>query len=303
MAIGFDICTTDSTGFSTTLITPHITTVEPNRYLLVATVGVQPPPTTLITYAGINVAHLLQGAVQTRFSLWGLVAPAAGANNLVIEGASARTTIAITTWYGVDQVNPVREATLGTNGNVTIFSLAYVANLLGDMLVYAGDRGQGVCGWAAVAPSVEACEICVAYSTDAGSHDLGVFYDTADAAPDTVQATTGVARVGELMGVALRPYVPALGRQVRYYFNVWDPKVAVRDRNDRIVPPNEIVPDSWVEVQGHILPDPSVYETFITDPTKARIVEVTSTEQGATLRANRSQFADVLISRASAGRA
>lgn len=303
MAIGYDACATGSTGLATTLTVAHTCAIDPNRYLLVGIKGATDPNIS-VAYAGAPMTQLMAGLLETNYGVWGLVNPASGLNNIVVTHltGSARMTLNSISFYGVDQVFPVRENVRSNNGILTVFTATFTANFIGDMMVLGCSRTQGSANWTAVADQTEVCEIAVGYSTDAGSHDITWYYAVADAAPDSMQAEASVARQGECIATALRPYVPAMGRAVRYYFNIWDPRAAVRDRNDRIVPPSELEPDSWVEVQGHVLPDPAAYETFIVDPTKARVVEVNATENGATMRANRSQFADVLISRASAGR-
>jgi hypothetical protein len=130
-----------------------------------------------------------------------------------------------------------------------------------------------------------------------------VAHGVATTSPQTMTYQNGTSLTGTRIDVmALHPYIPAMGRGVKYYFNIWDPRATVRDRNDRPVPPNELRADCWVELQGVTLPDPKVYTTFVEDPTKAYLVEVTATDRGASLRASRNQFADTLIKRAAAGR-
>jgi hypothetical protein len=127
-------------------------------------------------------------------------------------------------------------------------------------------------------------------------------YYLASGALTQIPYSLGSSDEATAYGWGLRPAVGLRARAVQYYFNIWDPKPKVIDVQGREIPPDQLRADSWLEMQGAKLPQSEVYDSFVSDPTKARIVEVGSRESGATLRASRSQFADVLIKRAAAGR-
>jgi hypothetical protein len=254
---------------------------------------------TVATYAGVNLVN------YPGHTWWYLVNPVTGANNVVIEvsGASRIMGEAIS-FYGVDQVNPIRAAALDTAADSSMS--VSVSAVVGDMMVGLGEHigNNHSAARTMQAPLTSPYDrFTVGAATVAFGISAYVGHGLAVSSPQVCTILMDGWATNYWAGVALRPYVPALGRAVKYYFNIWDPKAQVRDRNDQPVPPNELDPDNWVEVQGHVLPDAMTYDTYIVDPTKARIVEVTAGEKGATIRANRSQFADVLISRASAGRA
>jgi hypothetical protein len=103
--------------------------------------------------------------------------------------------------------------------------------------------------------------------------------------------------------VSLAPFASLRGRAVDYYFDIWDPLARIRDIQDRWVPNDEILSDRYVEIQGVKLPASIVYDSFVQDPTKSRIIQVDATPEAATMKAARSQIAEILISRAAGGKA
>jgi len=300
MAIGKNNhgCVGSGGGWPTSVSYVHTVSAQPNRILIAFT----STAATTVTYGGVALL-----AIPGLTMGWYMINPPTGAATLFGGWAGAtKPCIGGIDLYGVDQVNPFRDIDSAAMAGVTQVTINSSA-VPGDMMVCGvGNEDNESCGNHTMqAPLVNPYDCCAtAASTVVYNQLVALSHGLATVSPQPVQIQGASAwNSGTFMALALRPYVPALGRTVRYYFNIWDPKAQVRDRNDRPVPPNELEPDSWLEVQGHVLPDSAAYETFIVDPTKARIVEVTATERGAVMRANRSQFADVLISRASAGRA
>lgn len=97
-------------------------------------------------------------------------------------------------------------------------------------------------------------------------------------------------------------WIEPSGRLVEYTFDVWDPRKRILDDKGRIVPPEEVEPDNWMEVLGISMPEAKVYASLVEDPSMIYIVETMMTEQGLRIKGNRSDFADVIISRAAGGK-
>lgn len=110
-------------------ITVSHTTTGSNRYLLVGFLqGSTDYGLTFSsapTYGGASMAEIINStnvSANVRVWVYGLVAPATGANNLAFtySGASAgRTVIAVRSFTGVDQSTPIGTAVAGTAGGGT----------------------------------------------------------------------------------------------------------------------------------------------------------------------------------------
>jgi hypothetical protein len=235
-----------------------------------------------------------------------LVNPLAGANTLFVGwGGACRPAAAAIDFTGVDQTSPIRTAAVDTTADSSM--AVTLSCLVQDMCVGYFERDNGdACGnYSSQSPLTSPYSCCVTGPTSLSlASGCSVSYGLAVSSPQTLTClVTDAGRGGDTwVGVALAPYVPPYGRGTRYYFNIWDPRATVKDRNERPVPPNELRADNWIELQGVALPNPNVYSTYVEDPTKAYIVEVSASQGGAQLRASRNQFADTLIKRAAAGR-
>jgi|MudIll2142460700_1097286.scaffolds.fasta_scaffold00945_4 hypothetical protein len=304
MAIGYNTCVLFNNAGASQYTSPYTVNSEPNRILFYAGTG----DILTVTYAGVLMTEIeTECAAARNGRMFYLANPASGLNNFVATAVTTfptRTIHGAMDFYGVDQINPLRDTDLVSPATTTGTS--------GVMLAEPSDVKVAFCCSATLnygchyfdtgVMDVVCCDTDGPASANANT-DIALAYGPVTAGPTDTVVIDADLSPWCMHSAILRPYIPALGRAVKYYFNIWDPSARVRDETDRTVPPNEIEAETWLEVQGLVLPDPLAYDTFITDPTKARIVEVTATEKGATLRANRSQFADVLISRASAGRA
>ena len=141
MAIAFDAGSQGDSGSATSLTVSHTCTGS-DRILLVSVgtwdgVGVPVVPT--VTYNAVSmtqVATLLFGSSgDQRLTMFRLVAPATGANNIVVSASSASDIVmAATSYTGVDQTTP-----LGTPGTDTSPSDTEVTQALtsetGDLVI------------------------------------------------------------------------------------------------------------------------------------------------------------------------
>lgn len=132
MAVTFDNKSSLSMhNFGTTSRTlSHTTTSEPNRILVVAYASEadQARHPSSMTYAGQALTKAIQVGLFDKAELWYLINPASGANTLSVTfggswGADDAGALMVSTYYGVDQVNPINAT--GTlissgSGNKTI---------------------------------------------------------------------------------------------------------------------------------------------------------------------------------------
>jgi hypothetical protein len=296
VAIGFDTTTgqIQGSGYHTTQSWSHTCTALANRILIVQGSGL-----TSVTYGGVSMTAY-GGGHQWYY----LINPMSGANTIVVQVSGAqRIANEAISFYGVDQVNPIRAVAIDTTADSSM--TCSVSAMIGDMMVGLMDHIGNNHGNAKSMNSPLTTpydRFTVGAATVAFGISFAVGHGVATTSPESLTCVQDGWATNYWQGVALRPYVPALGRGVKYYFNIWDPRAEVKDRNARVVPPNELRADNWLELQGVALPDPKVYTTYVEDPTKAYIVEVTASDTAATLRASRNQFADTLIKRAAAGR-
>lgn len=105
-----------------------------------------------------------------------------------------------------------------------------------------------------------------------------------------------------IIGLGMKPAPPIKGRTIKYFYDFWSPEPRVRDETGRIVPPNEIRPDEWIEAEGLALPTMNIPDSAIEEAGRSRIIEVNASDRAATLKTSKSQFAQVIIERAAAGR-
>lgn len=110
MAVTFD-ASSSAAGNGTTTITWAHTTSGTNRYLLVLTDPMTGPSASSVTYNSVALTLLGSG-------IWGLVAPATGANSVVITYPTATDTTAFVSalsFNGVDQSVPTAATKSGAD--------------------------------------------------------------------------------------------------------------------------------------------------------------------------------------------
>ena len=296
MAIVLDAKTCPGRAFNNSRTVAH-TCSGKNRILTVIVNCHSGVGVTLAQYAGVNMTQAFN-RVGTALRVLGyyLLAPATGVNNLVINfSGNTANWLSIQSYVGVEQAIGVRAAA-STSGNSTINTATCVSQV-GDHVVYGGQNSFGTNG-VAVAPLLQQCRT-------GGGGGFNNYY-AADQ-PGLAGNTTSsyVIPTSEWVGCgayALIPSVGLRGRAVKYYYDLWDPKPSVKDIQGKVVPPDQLRSDAWIEMQGAVLPQSEIYDSFVEDPSKARVVEVSAKTDDATLKASRSQFAEVLIKRAAGGR-
>lgn len=312
MAIVWD-ATSVCAGAANPLVCNHTTGVYPG---LILTVGISTrwdgavgrTLLNTVTYGGVlmtpgpDVAWPL--AVGQHDAWWYyLVNPPTGLNALAVNWAPAFAGTNMVwnavSYSGVDQNFPLGVGVSAIDFVNAVIGLN-VASAVGELVVTHGSEMERDCTVTVAGPG-ETDRGCVffgvggARTASSRSDELGA----AGVVP--VQWTFTANDPKTMYGISMRPLVPPRTRAAKYYFNIWDPKPRVRDIIDQVIPSNELRADVWLELQGAKLPTSTVYDSYVQDPSKARVVEVTD-RKNVTLKASHSQFADVLIKRAAAGR-
>lgn len=107
---------------------------------------------------------------------------------------------------------------------------------------------------------------------------------------------------------ALRPeltvsYSPPAGRLAEYSLNAWDEDRKIIDVQGRRIPPNEVGPNKWLNLEGLDQPSAITYPSYIEDPTKILIVEsrYKEGEDVPEIKSDRSQFGEVIMERVAGG--
>lgn len=308
MAIALDNCTSGQDSGPTTTIS-HTTAVDATFMVVFSGMNEGDPSCSCgvsATYAGD--AMIDQGCVkagdvtpgdQQCTGCFTLANPAAGTNNMVLTHGSPGGAVCLT-YTGVDENNPIdndcQSADLG--GQLSSYSCT-VTHVVGGHVVAGGSAAFGpTLAWSGGV--TERCE----FTTTGKPVDSTIgAADGPSVSPSvTPVMTPSVTRPGGVHAFALNPSPPTRGRAIKYYYNFWDPDPVVRDEAGREVPPNEIRPDNWIEVEGIALPGFDDAASFVQRASVSRIVEVSASDRAATLKTDVSQFADVLITRASRAR-
>ena|SRR3990167_984727 len=132
MAIAVDATSQGEIASGTSLTVAHTCTGS-NRALYVAvTAFFSPPPTVTATYAGVAMTQkastLFGSGDAERITLLELVAPATGANNIVVTASgTAEIVLAALSLTGVDQTTPSGVGTTVATDGVTSTSLVKVS--------------------------------------------------------------------------------------------------------------------------------------------------------------------------------
>jgi len=259
-----------------------------------------------LTYGGVAMTWHSTTAIvagpQT-CQLWYMLNPPAGINNLVSDEPASCHQMALggMVFSGVDLGNPFGPTIAHQWSVASPLNIVTQAGWMAFGMVMSTGQNPASVSCNVAAPTTSSCK-CSNMTGTTGCH--GIQFNTGyhDAAGATTTFDyTGNTHVG-VWGFSLRPSVGLRARAVKYYFNIWDPKPEIKDVQGRVIPPDQLRGDSWLEMQGAKLPQSEIYDSFIEDPSKARIIEVATRGDSATLKASRSQFADVLIKRAASGR-
>jgi hypothetical protein len=234
------------------------------------------------------------------------VAPLTGPNNLAVTWAAGLFAggtycMAISSYLYVDQTNPFFgapvTATYASTGAPSLVVPSQTDQLVVDFLgiISSGAAGSGALTAGAGQVSRNTNETAIG----GGSPGCGMSDE-----PGALSVTMSWAYIAQITGyiaTALRPAVDPRTRAVKYFFNIWDPTYTIKDGIGAIEP-NEVKQDNWIETDGFTLGESQTYPDFIRDPTKSRIVSITYRRSGVDIKVSKSQFADVIVARAAAGR-
>lgn len=145
VAPAVDAVTTDDTGDAASSITKSHTTSGSDRLLLVCVAILDPgAAVSTLTYGGTSLtsvgARQTGGNPKTRMELWRLIAPATGANDVVVtlDQAADRFAIAAISLTGVNQSTPLGTFVSAFNNNSAAPSLSganVVASASGELVV------------------------------------------------------------------------------------------------------------------------------------------------------------------------
>ena len=110
---------------ATSLTFSHTTINKPDRVIVVCVASDNADPTG-ITYNSVSLTRLNGINISNRYSsMWYLVAPATGANNVVVSRSGSDEIVAgATTYYHVDQGSPVSNAGTNSGNSQTSSSIA-----------------------------------------------------------------------------------------------------------------------------------------------------------------------------------
>lgn len=214
MAIAFDAVSSVGTGATNSVTLSHTCTGS-DRFLVVGVVLQDPTAVgnvSGITYGGAAMTKIHERIVTTVFSgeIWGLVAPATSANDIVVSISNSTTDDIIVggaSFTGVNQSSPT-EAPIGTDGfdaapQLTVTSLtdnAWIIDLLYTYLnptsaesarweVFANSSSYGACS--TFGPKTPAGAVAMDYSLTGDADWLMVGCGIKPAAE---AATSGIRR-------------------------------------------------------------------------------------------------------------
>ena len=275
---------------------------------LVFTNEIFSPEVTRVTYAGIDLTVKQVYGAQNELKLWFLVGPPTGINVVQLTHGAGQAITGISIDYnGVDQGNP-----FGTiKGLHKIINNSGPAALSEDLAtqntwicVDAGVAGN----FAANAPNLTqgAGQASIRREVENGSPNNRTAIEVSEEASiggTTTMSWTGMAGADHWghLAAPLRPAVSARGRAVKYFFPFWNAAPKLFDANGKVVSISDIQKDVWVEAQGLGMPTAENPETFIQDPSRSKIIEVSASQVSARIKTNKNQFAEVLVSRVAAG--
>jgi hypothetical protein len=264
-----------------------------------------------LTYGGIAMTQLAtvrydNGAAGHDLFAYYQVAPLTGPNNLAVTWAAGlfaggNYCMAISSYLYVDQVAPFFGAPV-TATAVGVAISAIVPSQLDQLVVdWLGIVSAGSGPNTPVAGAGQTLRNVDTAAVGGGSVGDGMSEEAGALSVTMSWAMTSADLRDALIASAMRPAVDPRTRAVKYFFNIWDPTHTIKDGIGAITP-NEVRADNWVETDGFTLGESQTYPDFIKDPTKSRIVSITYRRSGVDIKTSKSQFADVIVARAAAGR-
>lgn len=208
MAIALDLASFFNSGTSTTfssLTGSHTCTGA--DYLLVTTSARNGGADNItgVTYnlaAMTDLGTATMGSTQAR--MFGLIAPTAGANNVVVTlatGTSEALIVGVRSWSGVDQTTPVRggaaTAATGTSTTPTVTVTSAVGEVVCDVIAFAAAQTYVSTGAGQTLDYSDA-DAGVNFRRGAGSHEAG-------AASVVMDHTISASGVWASLGCSLMP--------------------------------------------------------------------------------------------------
>lgn len=226
---------------------------------------------TGVTYAGDTLTKLYENRRGNyKIYLWYLVAPATGANNVVLTGVSCSSVgVAIASYTGVDPVNPLgthlgshvncTASTTDTEANVTLTSEA------DEMCVAFGGAVHGDTS-RDIFPSAGLADRGQWRRTDGSPYTYGMWADVAGEASRYmgvgINHNTTSSYIG-IIAVPLKPEMVGIARSIKYNSNTLDPKNRVFDNYGRVVPASLVEYNNWMRNEGPYFMTPKKHTSLI----------------------------------------
>ena len=258
-----------------------------------------------VTYGGVALTQKVGPIVRDNdhLSLWYLLDPAVGTANVVLTHAVTPTAVVgiAVVAMGVDLSDPWGNTASTTSGGSPVSTT--VASDVSQTVIaaVAADNTGGTGDLSAQAGQTQIVEV---YHNGGGvpanSKVAGLSYE--QGAP-SVTSGYNVSGAGnnELIVAAIKAASAPRGRLSDYYVGFWDPQLVLTNNEGAIVPANEVNADTWLYTRGLDMGHPVIYDSFVDDPSKSRIVEAIDVGGRLDLKANKSQFARIIIERAREG--
>jgi hypothetical protein len=144
MAIAFNAASTGETGSGPSLTVSHA--CSGSDRVLVVTVSTwtttDPAPTPTATYNGVSMTQITTHAFPftlvdsfARITMFRLVAPATGANDIVISSATAEIVLSAASYTGVDQTTPFDTPSATDINQPTSTISQVISSETGDMVI------------------------------------------------------------------------------------------------------------------------------------------------------------------------
>jgi len=258
-----------------------------------------------VTYGGVALTQKVGPIVRNddHLTLWYLLDPAVGTANVVLTHAVTPTAVVgiAVVAMGVDLSDPWGNTASTTSGASPV-STSVASDV--SQTVIAAVAASNTGGTLDIAPQAGQTVIDEFFHDGGGvpanSKVAGLSYE--QGAP-TVTSGYTVAGGGnnELIVAAIKAASAPRGRLSDYYVGFWDPELVLTNNEGAIVPANEVNADTWLYTRGLDMGHPVIYDSFVEDPSKSRIVEAIDVGGRLDLKANKSQFARIIIERAREG--
>ena len=303
MAVSFGTPSRADVG-ANSIVTPHtVENVGGDRMLLVVAArdgGVGGGWT--VTYAGLTMTLLASvTSSDNAIQVWYLVDPPVGTANISVTtpGAVNSLVVLAVVAMGVDLSDPFDDVQTATGASPISDTVASDVS----QTVIAAAAGDGVGDVGGISPLTGQTEITEwAHSTGTAANDCVAGLSYEQGAPSVTSGYT-IAGGGnhELVVAGIKAASAPRGRLSDYYVGFWDPQLVLTNNEGAIVPANEVNADTWLYTRGLDMGHPVIYDSFVDDPSKSRIVEAIDVGGRLDLKANKSQFARIIIERAREG--